>query len=297
MNKVIIWGHKLHTHTHSYIHNSYFNAFKKMGFETFWFDNNDDVSNFNFDSCIFLTEGQVDQRIPLNNTSFYILHHCNRDKYINSGCKIINLCNYLNDCKLNLSPNYDTEGVEKISYYSYYDKLNSALYQPWGTELFPDEIGNNIINIDESKQNVNYIGSIWSENQNYIQPFANSCFNNGKKFQNFRSLSDEDSRKLVVDSYISPDIRGQHHINVGYIPCRIFKNISYGCIPATNSEFVRDFLGDNTLPYSSDTYNLFDVNKEFLHQNNINDIGKSLMNEIKENHTFITRIKTLLMFL
>ena len=295
MNKVIIWGHKLHTHTHSYIHNSYFNAFKKMGFETYWFDNNDDVSNFNFNNCIFLTEAQVDQRIPLNNTSFYILHHCNTDKYINSGCKIINLCNYVNDCKLNLSPNYGTEGVEKLTYYSYYDKLNSALYQPWGTELFPDEIGNNIINIDESKQNVNYIGTIWSENHNYIQSFANSCINNGKKFQSFKSLSDEDSRRLVVDSYISPDIRGLHHINVGYIPCRIFKNISYGCIPATNSEFIRDFLGDNTLPYSSD--NLFDVNKEFLHQNNINDIGRSLMNEVREHHTFTNRIKTLLMFL
>ena len=46
--KVIIWGHKLHSHTHSYIHNAYFTTFKKLGFETFWFDDKDDVSNFNF---------------------------------------------------------------------------------------------------------------------------------------------------------------------------------------------------------------------------------------------------------
>ena len=55
MIKAIIWGHKLHTHTHSYIHNAYYKAFKKMGYETHWFDNNDDVSGFNFDNCIFLT--------------------------------------------------------------------------------------------------------------------------------------------------------------------------------------------------------------------------------------------------
>ena len=28
INKIIIWGHPLHSHTHSYIHNGFFIAFK-----------------------------------------------------------------------------------------------------------------------------------------------------------------------------------------------------------------------------------------------------------------------------
>lgn len=28
IKKVVIWGHKLHSHTHSYIHNAFYNAFK-----------------------------------------------------------------------------------------------------------------------------------------------------------------------------------------------------------------------------------------------------------------------------
>ena len=45
---IIIWGHKLHSHTHSYIHNAFFIAFAKLGYETHWFDDNDDISNFYF---------------------------------------------------------------------------------------------------------------------------------------------------------------------------------------------------------------------------------------------------------
>jgi len=63
--KVIIWGHKLHSHTHSYIHNAFYIAFKHMGYETYWFDDKDDVKKFDFSNSLFLTEGQVDKKIPL----------------------------------------------------------------------------------------------------------------------------------------------------------------------------------------------------------------------------------------
>ena len=38
MKRVIIWGYKPHTHTHSYIHWSFFDGFKSLGYETYWFD-------------------------------------------------------------------------------------------------------------------------------------------------------------------------------------------------------------------------------------------------------------------
>ena len=294
--KVIIWGHKLHSHTHSYIHNSYYNAFKYMGYDTYWFDNFDNVTNFDFNNCIFLTEDQVHQNIPLNTSSFYILHHCNLDKYINSNCKYINLCNYVNDCKIGKSFNYKNGKVEKINYYSFYDKENKALYQPWGTDIFPDEFGDPI-KYNRNIDNVYYIGSIWSDNINLINPFIKSCYDNGKKFINKRFVSDKEGMELIKSSYISPDIRTQLHLDVGYIPCRVFKNISYGVIPATHSKFIRDFFGENTLPYCDNTYDLFKTNEDFIiDDKNINHV-KWLMNEVKENHTYLSRIKTILNFI
>ena len=49
--KVIIWGHKLHTHTHSYIHYGFYKAFKHLNYDVYWLNendmNNDKFKNFN----------------------------------------------------------------------------------------------------------------------------------------------------------------------------------------------------------------------------------------------------------
>ena len=92
-------------------------------------------------------------------------------------------------------------------------------------------------------------------------------------------------------------ILNQLHVDLGYIPCRIFKNISYGAIPGTHSKFIRDFFGDNILPYSDNTYDLFRVNEEFIKDDKNIEVSKWLMNEVKENHTYVNRIKTLLKFI
>ena len=67
IKKVIIWGHKLFkTNTHCFIHYGYCKAFKHMGYETHWFTDKDDVSNFNFNDCLFITAGDQEKNIPLN---------------------------------------------------------------------------------------------------------------------------------------------------------------------------------------------------------------------------------------
>src|SRR5690349_5990415 len=80
-DKVVIWGHKLHTHTHSYIHSGFYEGFKHLGYATYWFDDADDVSDFNFSNTLFLTEGQVDKKIPLRADCIYLLHNCTDPKY------------------------------------------------------------------------------------------------------------------------------------------------------------------------------------------------------------------------
>ena len=74
VNNIIIWGHKLHSHTHSYIHNAFFIAFKKLGYDTYWFDDNDDTSNFDFSNSLFITEHQVDNKIPKRKDCLYFVH-------------------------------------------------------------------------------------------------------------------------------------------------------------------------------------------------------------------------------
>ena len=75
MKKAIVWGHKHISNTFYHIMYSYHKAFKYLGYDTYWFDNNVDISNFDFSNCLFFTEGEVDQNIPVRSDGIYILHH------------------------------------------------------------------------------------------------------------------------------------------------------------------------------------------------------------------------------
>ena len=45
IKQIVLWGHKLHTHTHSYIHYAFYKTFNHMGYKCLWLDDNDDVSS------------------------------------------------------------------------------------------------------------------------------------------------------------------------------------------------------------------------------------------------------------
>jgi hypothetical protein len=329
--KIIIWGHKLYSHTHSYIHYAYYKAFKALGFETYWLDHKDNLRGVIFKDCLFLTEGQAHQGIPLSPNSFYVLHHCDLEKYYNAKCnKIINLCNYVSDCQIGKSFNYTNGKVERLTYFSFFDNENKALYQPWGTDLLPHEIRYDYMSIDDKNKCIYYVGSITQDNINEINLFAKACSKNNKRFINivsnampfypnyslyekinakiknkicnFKScifgipnISDEKMRLFIQKSYIAPDIRCEHHVKVGYIPCRIFKNISYGHLPGTNSEHVSEFFGIGLrLPYSENTFDLFEKNVNCIKTASSQNLYYNLRNEIKQNHTYITRVNTIL---
>ena len=50
--KIVIWGYPLHTHTHSYIHNSFYKAFSYLGHEVYWFDDSNYPSDFDYNNCL-----------------------------------------------------------------------------------------------------------------------------------------------------------------------------------------------------------------------------------------------------
>ena len=293
--KVIIWGHKKNGHTHGYIHKSYFKAFSKMGYETYWFDDNDNVSGFNFDNCIFLTEDQVQKKIPLNKTSKYILHHTDLNKYIQNNISFINLANYLKSCDNGVSAYHVENSVEKINDCCFWDNKTKTIYQPWATNLTPDEINiDDIPKYNDNESDVYYIGTS-HDNSNKIVEFSNSIKKYNKNFIVKNGVSDEENMELIKKSLISADIRSDWHIECGYLPCRIFKNISYGRLTGTNSENVKKIFGDYVI-YDDKIENLFD---KIIQEEKINDLSKirSAMNFIKNNHTYFNRIKNLLQLL
>lgn len=154
-NKVVLWGHKLHSHTHSYIHYAFYRTFQYLGYEVYWFDNNDNVSQFDFSNALFITEGTVDQKIPLRSDCFYWLHNCESTKYkqLSATGHAIIFQVYTHDCK--------PRDLKEMAPFILYNVQEQIIYMPWGTDLLPHEIDavKKTVSLDRPDKSVYLIGS------------------------------------------------------------------------------------------------------------------------------------------
>lgn len=298
IKKMIIWGHKLHSHTHSYIHNAWFKFFNYLEIETLWLDNNDDISSLNFDNCLFFTEGQVDKNIPINNNSYYVLHNCLTHKYQELVAKkrvlIIHVFNNIVRDKLN----FDNFNNLKNHYYL---PDNIILILPWATDLTPEEINDNIEKFDKNnfENKANFIGSIWEDKSNkdfsniqQMKEFRESCEKNEIEFSHYRSVSIEENIRLIQTNKYCPSIQGKWQCDHGYIPCRIFKNISYGGLAITNNKEVYN-LFDEKIIFNENISELIDDTDKYYNEHD-NNFFKDLMINVRDNHTYLNRINSYL---
>jgi hypothetical protein len=289
MNKVIIWAHKLHTSTHSYVQNGYYRSFKELGWETHWVDTSD-VDSVDISNSLIFVEDSVKNGLPIRKDCKYITHHFPEGELIEKGIpseNVLRLGNYL--------PREEIH--ERISDLTYWDSKTRTLYQPWGTDLLPSEIDTDdyvIFNPDSKK--LHYIAMLYEQGVWWAQEFANIIDrNHGVEFMVYtQNASDEENRNLIRESFLCPDFRSDWHLQCGYIPCRMWKNISYGRITGTNSPLVKRALGDHVV---------FGGTPQTLYQNLLEaEINRSVnmreaMEHVKENHTFINRVNNLLKFL
>ena len=292
--KVIIWGHKLHSHTHSYIHNAFYIAFEHLGYKTYWFDDNSDVRNFDFKNSLFLTEGQVDKNIPLRNDCLYILHNCgSKYKPLHEKNRCLTMQVYSDSCLKDNS-------CIQIAPCIYFTNLGKTLYMPWATDLLPHEVDQMKAKIRSINKNkiMYWIGTANDGtfgNIDVIKEFENASKRFGIRFKFInpwsKPVSVEDNIILTQKSFLAPALQGKWQVSAGYIPCRIFKSISYGQMGITNSYRVYE-LFDKKIIYNPDPYQLFFDAKNYCEKMNPEDL-ENLMDFVRDNHTYINRIKVL----
>jgi hypothetical protein len=102
----------------------------------------------------------------------------------------------------------------------------------------------------------------------------------------------EKNIEITQKSLVAPAIQSQWQCDVGYIPCRIFKNISYGQFGATNSETVYKLFKGHIV-YNQDTYQLLQDTIERTQTMKPEELY-DLMDFVRDNHTYINRIHTIL---
>tara|TARA_A100001201_G_scaffold3086_1_gene7314 strand:+ start:268 stop:1140 length:873 start_codon:yes stop_codon:yes gene_type:complete len=286
MKKFVAWGLKLHSHTHSYIHDSYCKAFSSLGWETQHFDGDTEVD---VRDSIVLVSAHYEHNVPLHPSNKYITHNCERDDFDNY--ERLSLQVYTNGID-----SVGTSG-EKLNEYTVFDGETKTLYQPWATDLLPDEIDTEYV--ENKEKNVVWVGTISRDNvhENYseILPFVEECHMNGLVFQSVdpwtNPVTNEEHIRLIRNAGVAPTIVGPWQNENDYIPCRIFKNISYGNIGVTNSKMSKRIFGDTILygdgkELAEKYFDLSPKQKKRMYEE-----SSSL---VKNKHTFINRINTIL---
>ena len=289
--RVVIWGHPLHSHTHSYIHYGFYQACKSLGYDVTWLSGEDKVDDLR-DSIIITSNGAT-ENLPINKDCKYFIHNIADDFEKSEQDNVHNFFVYHTGYSKSMND------LEKIDDYSWYDSETRTPVIMWATDLLPEEFKEPVLHNDSLTSN-NFVGTVQGNN---LINFAQIGANRGKDFNNYGGYtgfldedgndfySNENNIKAVQDSYLSFDIREDFHLKNGYIPCRVFKNISYGKWTGTNAINVKNFFGEH-LTTGDDLEELY-TNLEEESRNASYEKVKDSMNFVKENHTYVNRINSL----
>ena len=317
--KIIIWGfypkNGVLQNTISYVWNSFYNAFKYLGYEVYWFPNQK-IDNFDFSNCVFISEGYDDSEIPLDKTSTYFVHCAyNPEKYVGKVRKFIDMRynlkkidhpNYVYELdkektKMDIGCYYEPSTNQVIDFkngkVSYRIDDFDKIYIGWATNLMPNEINEDDVYYPRSNK-VYFLGSLSSDgnysNIHLIEEFARECRKNGIEFvvNNFSNnqLSEDDYINLCKESLLGFDIRCQADVEWGRISCRLYKNMSYGHLGMTNCYEAYKELDEHCI-YNESSSGLF---YDAIAKKDDYEFIKKGVNYIKEHHTYVNRVKSMM---
>ena len=158
--KVVIWGHPLGTHTHSYSNQGYYKAFKRLGYETYWFPDEEPDKDFDFSNCIFIGEGDSGAKhIPINDTSTYFMMYLPDPRKFDGAKRLIDVRLTAKNCKDHIYDfSFDASKCKSMGPSVWFEPKQEGLihfkndyvdtqmpdrdkmYISWATDLLPEEI-------------------------------------------------------------------------------------------------------------------------------------------------------------
>lgn len=317
--KYIVWGYHSVYDTHKHIHQGFYKALQHMGKNVQWLDEADDITDIDFSNSFIITNHACLQRegaywpwpierksaLPIRDDCFYCVHGMHDNPAVHE---------LFRNHKNNLSWNVLTMRAMRTSLdLPNYSKLTDEIYLDddvpfslpqkymefrWATDLLPHEIETNkpAEMLSLKNKTINWVGTVWWVNENELSEFRRACESDGIQFNHIGGgqkgvVSSEDNQRLIRESYMAPSISGSHHLTEGYIPCRVFKNISYGQYGVTNNPKTNELFGGKLI-FNSDPYKLYFDAKEQLSSKSVKELH-ALMDFVAQKHTFLNRIAVL----
>jgi hypothetical protein len=285
---------------------------------------------FSYKNCLFIAEGFQESKIPLDSSNTYFINFCiYPEKYLRSGARLFEIrfnVKEFHDCNNDWKLDDGTHTLVNLSQDVLYEALKSnsgvapefrgtksslmnyeAVYMTWPTDLLPWEIDLKDAEPRAREQAIHYIGTPYGNKR--LEQFQQLAKDQGIEFVHHdpwtKPIGFQEAKEFVQRSILAPDFRpessvedkayygelnGKNHLAIGYIPCRLYKNISYGHLPLTDSPHAAEHFGDAVV-FDKDIEQLIKKGLEAQH-----DIERKhrAMKMIAERHTYLHRARDLL---
>ena len=300
-NKIVFWVENKPNQTFSYIYAGMKKAFERLGCEIHWFSDQSfpSQSEFDYSNCIFFVDNQgpLDHNVPIVDTGIYFAYDkfTNVNKYLN---KVRCLVNYrVAEFKKTIPDDDRYVEIEKgVTFDTQASEPYNVVYFSWATNLMPEEIDLDWVNKERNNE-YNFVGTIHAPRPNVEplhQQFIEIVKNKGILFNhynpNVNPATDEDHVGILQRSMFVPDFRPQEQKDNWYLPCRILKAISYGCLTVSDAPYLKNFIDDSILT-SENAQEIFDLGVK--NQNN-KELILHQMEIVKRDHTYLNRCRGIL---
>ena len=300
-NKIVFWVENKPNQTFSYIYAGMKKAFERLGCEIHWFSDQSfpSQSEFDYSNCIFFVDNQgpLDHNVPIVDTGIYFAYDkfTNVNKYLN---KVRCLVNYrVAEFKKTISDDDRYVEIEKgVTFDTQASEPYNVVYFSWATNLMPEEIDLDWVNKERNNE-YNFVGTIHAPRPNVEplhQQFIEIVKNKGILFNhynpNVNPATDEEHVGILQRSMFVPDFRPQEQKDNWYLPCRILKAISYGCLTVSDAPYLKNFIDDSILT-SENAQEIFDLGVK--NQNN-KELILHQMEIVKRDHTYLNRCRGIL---
>ncbi len=258
IKRIVIWGLKYKYHTQRHIHQAFYKNAKKIGYDAIWLEDSKMSAKKIKPGDLIISTAAIGRMVPEKNTLddfylpirddvFYCLHNY-KELFTNkiNPEHLIKLQVYNNE-------NGADQSDVKWGVVNYFDTKTRTLYQPWGTNLSSQEFKKPVFRRNNL---VIWVGNVWNDSNNHgnlneIAELKEVLHKNKLKFIKVKVVPDFIHLFLIRWSRIAPAIGGFQQVKTDYLPCRMFKNISYGQLGITNVKKFKEILGDHFVNGSS----------------------------------------------
>lgn len=243
---VVIWGLRHKRDTFRYIHRAWVQALSRSGRPVTWVDDDPRAASAVDDKAIVVAVNVAAHHIPRVRGARYVLHNIDPQPFV----EIADRRNHVLQLQVWSEPVRNLVSTSEVLPCVALDLEKHVLYQPWGTP-FP-ETSWKTEPLGTAARSEFWIGSVWDNPQNQgnesmIREWRSVLQSAGIHFRKV-PYGWPDTQlgygSLVRRSRLAAAVVGDWQKEHGYVPCRLFKNISFGAVPIGNSPVYRLLLGD-----------------------------------------------------